>query len=63
MLDGQMGSLMRSSMDQQGIDMSEIVLRHREVIDALETRQISVIQQAIKEHYVRAPSVLGVVEA
>jgi DNA-binding GntR family transcriptional regulator len=63
MLDGQMGSLMRSSMDQQGIDMSEIVLRHREVIAALETRKGSVIQQAIKEHYVRAPSVLGAVEA
>jgi len=63
MLDGQMGSLMRSSMDQQGIDMSEIVLRHREVIEALETRKASVIQQAIKEHYVRAPSVLGAEEA
>ncbi len=55
MLDGQMGSLMRSSMDQQGIDMGEIVQRHREVIASLETRQASVVQQAIKEHYVRAP--------
>ena len=28
MLDGQMGALMRSSLDQQGIDMTEIVERH-----------------------------------
>ena len=51
MLDGQMGSLMRSSMDQQGIDMGEIVDRHREVIDALRTRQAELIQKAIKHHY------------
>jgi DNA-binding GntR family transcriptional regulator len=51
MLDGQMGSLMRSSMDQQGIDWSEIVERHREVIDAVRTRQAELIQKAIKYHY------------
>ena len=51
MLDGQMGSLMRSSLEQQGIDMKDIVERHREVIDALKTREASVIEEAIRGHY------------
>lgn len=50
-LDGQMGSLMRSSFDRQGIDMSEIVDRHQLVIDAVKTRDPRVIAQAIKDHY------------
>ncbi|HEV3187479.1 MAG TPA: GntR family transcriptional regulator [Acidimicrobiales bacterium] len=51
MLDGQMGSLMRSSLEQQGIDMEDIVERHREVIDALKTGQANVIEEAIRSHY------------
>lgn len=50
-LDGQMGSLMRSSLDQQGIDMNEIVDRHQLVIDAVKTRDPGVIAQAIRDHY------------
>jgi DNA-binding GntR family transcriptional regulator len=53
MLDGQMGSLMRSSFDQQGIDMDEIVARHEVVIDALRSRRSGVIHEAIKDHYLR----------
>jgi DNA-binding GntR family transcriptional regulator len=56
MLDGQMGSLMRSSLDQQGIQMHEIVDRHVQVIDALRTRQAEVIQNAIKDHYLKRES-------
>lgn len=56
MLDGQMGSLMRSSLDQQGIQMHEIVHRHVQVIDALRTRQADVIQEAIKDHYLKRES-------
>lgn len=57
MLDGQMGSLMRSSLDQQGIDMDEVVERHVVVIDALRSRQNDVIHEAIKDHYLsRAPT-------
>jgi len=52
-LDGQMGSLMRSSFEEQGIDMEEIVARHQLVIDALRSRQIGVIHAAIKDHYLR----------
>jgi len=51
MLDGQMGSLMRSSLDQQGIDMDEIVDRHVKLIDALRSRRAEVIHEAIKDHY------------
>ena len=51
MLDGQMGSLMRSSFDQQGIDMKEIVNRHITVIDALRSRRAEVIHEAIRDHY------------
>jgi DNA-binding GntR family transcriptional regulator len=56
MLDGQMGSLMRSSLDQQGIDMNEVVERHIVVIDALRSRRYETIHKAIKDHYLsRAP--------
>ncbi len=51
MLDGQMGSVMRSSLDQQGIDMTEIVHRHQVLVDALATRDPSVIAGAIMDHY------------
>jgi DNA-binding GntR family transcriptional regulator len=55
MLDGQMGSLMRSSLEQQGIDLDDIVVRHREVIDALKTREADVIAEAIRSHYLTQP--------
>jgi DNA-binding GntR family transcriptional regulator len=51
LLDGQMGSLMRSSFDQQGINMADLVERHVEVIKALRARDVDVIRQAIKDHY------------
>jgi DNA-binding GntR family transcriptional regulator len=51
MLDGQMGSVMRSSLEQQGINMDDIVDRHRELIDALKTRNADVIEEAIRSHY------------
>ncbi len=52
-LDGQMGSLMRSSFEEQGIDLEEIVARHEIVIDALRSRKRTVIHSAIREHYLR----------
>ena len=51
LLDGQMGSLMRSSFDQQGINMADLVERHVEVIKALRARDVDVIRQAINDHY------------
>jgi DNA-binding GntR family transcriptional regulator len=50
-LDGQMGSLMRSSFERQGIDLDEIVKRHRLLVDAIATRRPSTITRAIREHY------------
>jgi DNA-binding GntR family transcriptional regulator len=53
MLDGQMGSLMRSSFDQQGSNMKYLVERHVEVIQALRSRQVDVIRRAIRDHYLK----------
>ena len=50
-LDGQMGSLMRSSFERQGIDLAEIVRRHRLLVDAIATRRPTTITKAIREHY------------
>jgi DNA-binding GntR family transcriptional regulator len=50
-LDGQMGSLMRSSFERQGIDLAEIVQRHRLLVEAIATRRPATITKAIREHY------------
>jgi len=50
-LDGEMSLLMRSSLDRQGIDLSEAATRHRILLDALRTRRRVTIEQAIKAHY------------
>ena len=53
-LDGQMGSLMRSSFERQGIDLAEIVERHRLLVDAIATRRPTTITKAIREHYLNS---------
>jgi len=53
MLDGQMGSLMRSSLEQQGMNMNYLVERHLEVVEALRSRQVELIRQAIRDHYLK----------
>jgi DNA-binding GntR family transcriptional regulator len=50
-LDGQMGALMRSSLEFQGSDLSEVVARHRVLVDAIRGEDRAVIAQAIKDHY------------
>ena len=50
-LDGQMGSLMRSSLEVQGIDLREAADRHRKLLDAVATRRKPTIVKAIREHY------------
>ena len=50
-LDGQMGALMRSSIEFQGGDLSEVVDRHQSLIDAVATRDRAVIAAALKDHY------------
>ena len=57
MLDGQMVSLMRSSLEQQGVNMVEVVQRHGQVVEALRSRRVGVIRDAIRDHYMmRKPS-------
>lgn len=51
-LDGQMGALMRSSLEFQGSDLSDVVVRHRILIDAVRTGDREVIGTAIYDHYV-----------
>jgi DNA-binding GntR family transcriptional regulator len=55
-LDGQMGSLMRSSIDGQGIGLQVVADRHRDLVIALRTRKPDVIQKATKTHYLDSPS-------
>ncbi|MGN6242436.1 MAG: GntR family transcriptional regulator [Motilibacteraceae bacterium] len=51
-LNGQMGALMRSSLDRQGIGMTEAVQRHRQLISAFRRKDASVALAALREHYV-----------
>jgi DNA-binding GntR family transcriptional regulator len=50
-LDGQMGALMRSSLEFQGGDLSQVIGRHRTLVDAVATRDRAVITAALKDHY------------
>jgi DNA-binding GntR family transcriptional regulator len=53
-LDSQMGSLMRSSLERQGIDLRESYERHRKYVDAFATRRRATIVKEIREHYLDA---------
>ena len=55
-LDGQMGALMRSSLEFQGGDLSEVVIRHRSLIDDVATKDRVLIAAAIKNHYLNPRS-------
>jgi DNA-binding GntR family transcriptional regulator len=57
-LDGQMGALMRVALDCQHLDLYDLVSRHRQLAQALSTRQPKVVEAAIREHYVEEPSEL-----
>ncbi len=53
-LDGQMGSLMRTSVERQHIDFEEAVQRHRDLIDVIATKRRAAIVKAIHAHYLDA---------
>lgn len=53
MLDGQMGSLMRSSLDEQDNEV-DIAQRHELVIEALRSGHADTIERAIRDHYIRS---------
>ena len=51
MLNSQMGALMRSEIERQGIGLSEAVQRHRELLDAVLSGDNERLHEAVKEHY------------
>lgn len=55
-LNGQMGALMRSSLDRQRIDLQVTVARHAELIAAFRDRPAAAVDAALREHYIRPAS-------
>jgi DNA-binding GntR family transcriptional regulator len=51
MLNSQMGALMRSSVERQGISLGDAVDRHRGLLDAVVTGDIAQLRKAIRDHY------------
>ncbi len=51
MLNSQMGALMRSEIERQGIDLAEAVDRHRTFLDAVEKGGIPELRAAVRDHY------------
>lgn len=50
-LNGQMGALMRSSLDRQGIDLTEAVQRHTKLVTAFRRKDPAVAVAALQLHY------------
>jgi DNA-binding GntR family transcriptional regulator len=53
MLDAQMGAVMRSSLEDQHIDLAEAGRRHHTLADAVRTGERAAISTALYEHYIR----------
>lgn len=51
-LNGQMGALMRSSLDRQGISMTVAVRSHRQLIAAFRSKDSSLALAALRDHYI-----------
>lgn len=51
MLNSQMGALMRSSIERQGISLNEAVGRHRILLAAVEAGDVQQLRKAIRDHY------------
>jgi DNA-binding GntR family transcriptional regulator len=51
MLNSQMGALMRSEIERQGIDLAEAVERHRTFLDAVEKGDTTELRAAVRDHY------------
>lgn len=52
-LNGQMGALMRSSLDRQRIELAETVRRHAVLITAFREQPATAVAAALREHYIR----------
>lgn len=55
-LDGQMGALMRSSMEDQHITLVDAVERHRELTDMIRHADRTEIAEQLYAHYLRTPA-------
>jgi len=51
MLNSQMGALMRSSIERQGISLDDAVDRHRSLLYAVESGDVEQLRKAIRDHY------------
>ena len=52
MLNSQMGALMRSEIERQGIDLAEAVERHRVLTEVVATGDAAALRRALRDHYV-----------
>lgn len=50
-LNSQMGALMHSSIERQGISLHDVVERHRALLEAAESGDITLLRTAIRTHY------------
>jgi DNA-binding GntR family transcriptional regulator len=51
MLNSQMGALMRSSLERQGISLDDAVDRHRGILEAVTIGDLDLLRVAIRDHY------------
>jgi DNA-binding GntR family transcriptional regulator len=51
MLNSQMGALMRSSLERQGISLDDAVDRHRGILEAVTIGDLDLLRIAIRDHY------------
>jgi DNA-binding GntR family transcriptional regulator len=50
-LNSQMGALMRSEIERQGIGLADAVERHRGIVDAVSDNDLSRLRKEIRDHY------------
>lgn len=53
-LNAQMGAVMRSSVEDQHIELAETVVRHGELLDALRGGDADLIRERLYRHYLRS---------
>jgi DNA-binding GntR family transcriptional regulator len=51
MLNSQMGALMRSEIERQGIGLTDAVQRHRGILDAVSDNDLGRLRKELRDHY------------
>ncbi|WP_026423780.1 GntR family transcriptional regulator [Actinokineospora inagensis] len=57
-MDAQMGAVMRSSLEEQHLDLAEMPRMHRDLVDALAAADPPTVASTLYRHYLRADYVL-----